>query len=238
MFLASLLAAGHANADSVIAYSTDFDGTTVVGAGIVTVGFVGALVQSVQGYAGVNNGGGSSFGGNFLSSYNTSNDVSTLTLSELPDHTSLDIDGLIAAMDSWDSDDGSCCTPDYLVIRVDGVTVFQDTYNTALGTHNNLTGLVDIGGGKVSRGFLGSWADQAFDLGATLHAIAHVSDTVVIQISGEGAGWQTDEDWGLENLSVTLNGVTPIPLPVPFVLMASALAALGVVRGRHAGRHS
>lgn len=231
--------AGHANADSVIAYSTGFDGTTVVGAGIVTGGFGGAAVQSVLGYAGVNNGSGRSFSRNFLASYNSSA-VATLTLPGLPDHTSLDIDGLIATMDSWDSDHGSCCSPDYYKIRVDDVLVFQDTYNIALGSHNNLTGLVDIGGGKIQRGFNGGWPDQAFDLGATLHAIAHGSDTVVIDIRGAGIGWQggTDESWGTESLSVTLNGVAAISLPAPFILMAAALAGLDVVRGRHVGRHS
>lgn len=234
---ATLLSPGAAQA--TVVYSSNFDGTTVVAAG-VTANLSGASVQSVQGLSGLGTSG-NQFGGNFLSSYN-SGSIATLTLSNLPTHTSLNLTGLLAALDSWDSTNGGCCSPDLFVIRVDGNIIFSDTYAIALGTIHNILGLTDIGGGNQQRGFNGGWADAAFDLENELQNIAHTASSLTITFSGEGGGWQggTDEGWGIDNLVVSLNGVitqppvTGVPEPMTLSLLGAGLAGIGALRRRKA----
>lgn len=234
---ATLLAPGMAQA--TVVYSNNFDGASVVAAG-VTANLSGASVQSVQGLTGLG-ASGNQFGGDFLTSFNAGS-VATLTLSNLPSHTSLNLTGLLAALDSWDSTNGSCCTPDLFVIRVDGNIIFSDTYAIALGTIHNTAGLTDIGGGNQQRGFNGGWLDAAFDLENELQNIAHTASSMTITFSGEGGGWQggTDEAWGIDNLVVSLNGVvieqptTPVPEPVTLSLLGAGLTGIGTLRRKRA----
>ena len=228
-----LLASGAASAVPV--YSNNFDGAAIVAAG-VTANLSGASVQSVQGLSGLG-AAGNQFGGNFLTSFGAGS-VATLTLTNLPTHTSLNLTGLLAALDSWDSTDGGCCSPDVFIIRVDGNIIFQDTYAIALGTFHNVNGLTDIGGGNQQRGFNSGWNDAAFDLENELQNIIHNSSSLTITFSGEGGGWQggDDEGWGIDNLVVSLNGVpaADVPEPMTLSLLGAGLAGIGAMRRRRA----
>ena len=232
--LIGMLVTNQAHAISITAYSSNFDGATTVAAG-ATANLTGAAIQSVQGYAGLGPSG-NQFGGNFLSSFDASSQA-TLTLTNLPGHTSLDITSLLAIIDSWDSSNGSCCSPDLFEIRVDGVTIFSDTYAIAQGSIHNTQGLTDIGAGNQQRGFT-SWLDAAFNLENELQNIAHTASSLTIDFLGTGVGWQggTDEAWGIDNLLVTLNGVTPpvtgVPEPVTLSLLGAGLLGLGAMRRR------
>lgn len=232
--LIGMLMTNQAHAISITAYSSDFDGATTVAAG-VTANLAGAAIQSVQGYSGLGPSG-NQFGGNFLSSYGASGQA-TLTLTNLPGHTSLDITSLLAIIDSWDSSGGGCCAPDFFQIRVDGATIFSDTYAIASGSIHNTQGLTDIGAGNQQRGFT-SWNDAAFNLENELQNITHTASSLTIDFLGTGGGWQggTDEAWGIDNLLVTLNGVTPpvtgIPEPITLSLLGAGLLGLGAIRRR------
>lgn len=234
-----VLMAGQAQAVSITGYSTNFDGSTTVAAGAAAV-LSGASIQSVQGLSGL--GTGSQFGGNFFSSFGAGS-TGTLTLTGLPDHTSIDITALLAALDSWDSTNGDCCSPDFFQIKVDGTVVFEDTYAIALGSIHNTAGLTDIGGGNQQRGFNGGWSDAAFDLENELQNIAHTASSLTIGFLGTGVGWQggIDEAWGIDNLLVTLNGVTiqdpppgNVPEPMTLSLLGAGLAGIGWARRRKA----
>ncbi len=227
LITALLLVAPITTSAAVISvYSNDFDSGPVIAPGVTASWTTpGASLQSVQGYT------AAGFSGNFLSSYNigptAGANLATLTLNNLPAHDSISIGGLLAIIDSWDSTNGSPA-PDFLSIAVDGTSVFQDTYNNASGSNNNLLGLSDINGGKVARGFTG-WLDQAFNLiDSPLTAIPHTASSIQIAIAGNGAGWQggSDEAWGIENFSLSVN-TTTVPEPESLALFSLGLLGLG-----------
>jgi hypothetical protein len=232
------LVATQAQAVTITAYFSNFDSAATVAPGVIST-LNGALVQSVQGLAGLGNGG-NVFAGNFLSSFDPDygpTSFATLNLGNLPSHSSINITALLAAMDTWDSDDGGCCAPDLFQIVVDGTTVvFQDTYNNIQGSNNNVNGLTDIGSGYQERGFntFGTFLDQAFDLENELINIAHSASNLTLTFIGTGAGWEfgDNESWGIDNLRVQLNGVSDIPEPMTLSLLGAGLLGLGGVR-RH-----
>lgn len=229
---ASLLAAwmlwsGPAAAVLMQVYSNDFDGTETFAAG-VTGGLSGVTTtEGVQGYAGLGPAG-NQFATNLLRNTSTGNPAAStiLTLNNLPAHDSIDIDFLLAIIDSWDSTNGSPA-PDFFNVTLDGVTLLQHTYANASGNVTDTTG-TDIGSGCVNRGFSG-FCDRAFDASTeALLNVAHNAATATIAFFASGSGWQggTDESWGIDNLSVTINQIDQIP-PSPSVPEPASLGLLG-----------
>lgn len=175
--------------------------------------FSGAgAVEGTQGYASYG------FGQQFLRN-DTLGSPSILTLTNLPAHTSISIDLLLAAIDSWDSTNGNP-SPDFFNISVDDVSVFQATFANTSGSNSYGPLLVDNAGLGFS-----SYLDDAADLSteALLHNIPHTASTVVIKFYASGAGWQggSDESWAIDNLSVTV-----VPAPGAAAMGLLGLAAL------------
>ena len=216
-------------------YSNDFDGTEFVGAGIARTLSGGGVIEGVQSFSMVG------FSGNFLRNSTTGNPATpiTLTLTGLPTHTSISIGGLLAVIDSWDSTDGSCCTPDLLDIFVDGTSILQATFNTVLGTVNDIIGTSLTGGTKPAGtysdlGFNSRWGDQASDMTGDPHIthIAHSASTLEIAFRAGGAGWQggLDESYAIDNLNVSFDGVlgTTVPEPASLVLLGLGVAGMSL----------
>src|SRR5213594_4375373 len=91
-----------AHATPIVAFSTDFDGGIIVAPGVTAVPTLnGAVIEPVQGYSGV-----PGFSGNFLHSFSggapqgTPGNPYVLTLGNLPAHTKVDINFLLAIIDS------------------------------------------------------------------------------------------------------------------------------------------
>ena len=204
---------------SIVVFFETFDGVVSNKLSGVTT------TEGTQGFAAYG------FGGNFLRNTTTGNPAqkTILTLTGLPAHDKIDINVQFAAIDSWDSTNGTI-TPDYFNVTVDGVLVFQPTFNNASGTVNYPTGLLN-GPNPTQLGFNLTWGDRAYDWGPSfcpeLHNIAHTASTLTIEFFASGAGWQggNDESWAIDGLMVMVNPVTA-PLPGTVLLLGSGLAGL------------
>jgi len=190
---------------------------------------IGGFINNagVQGFNGLGNLG-NTFSGNFLYNDSTGNPAAatTLTMTNLPSHTSISIGFLLAIIDSWDSTNGAP-SPDFFNVTVDSVSVFQATFAIQSGSANyNPPINGDIGNGLASRGFSG-FNDRAYDMSleSSLQNIPHTASSVTISFFASGNGWQGggDESWGIDNLNV---GVIPAPTTL------AGFALLGVCAGR------
>ncbi len=208
---------------AIPAFSANFDGapTTLPG---VTAQFSGVTtVESVQDYMGLGTGT-NQFAGQLLRNESggtplgTSGSPTTLTLTGLPSHTSIDLNFLLAVIDTWDgslvgtphSGNG---TGDYFRVTVDGNDLFDESFE-----HKNNGGPqsyippagVRLASG-VELGFNRSYLDAAYDMGLDplFDDITHTASSLTITWLARGTGWQggTDESWGIENVEVVLNSV-------------------------------
>src|SRR5262245_35004218 len=164
----SLTALGSsAFAASVTVFTTNFNaGAPPEFSGVTTT-------EGVQGYAGLGTGL-NVFGGNFLR--NTTGNLfgggappvkTTLTLTDLPAHTSINLRFLLAIIDSWDGV-GCFAGPDIFNVTVDGVAIFSQAFdNSGCGIQT----YVPPPGGELARrqqlGFSGGgfFADSAYNMG-------------------------------------------------------------------------
>ena len=135
--------------------------------------------------------------------------TTTLTLTGLPTHNSIDVEFLMAIIDSWDGTP-NFPGPDFFNVRVDGTTVFWYTFAIQSGVSDYSPPPGGLLSGGTNLGF-SSFNDQAFNmyLEPVLHSIPHTASTVTIEWFASGGGWQgtTDESWGIDNVRITTNAV-------------------------------
>lgn len=186
---------------------------------------IGGFINNigVQGFNGLGNLG-NTFSGNLLYNDSTGNlaIATTLTINNLPSHTSISVGFLLAVIDSWDSIDGSP-SPDFFNVMIDDVSVSQTTFTIQSGTIDYIPPVNgDIGNGLFQRGFSG-FNDRAYDMSleSSLQNIPYTASNVTISFFASGNGWQggNDESWGIDVLNVSV-------IPGPTTLAGFAL--LGV----------
>ncbi|MCA9010383.1 MAG: FG-GAP repeat protein [Planctomycetaceae bacterium] len=168
--------------------------------------------------------------GNFLQNTAVPQLSSTvLKLTNLPEHTSVSLDFLLAIINSWDGADGEA-SPDFFNASVDGRTLFSEAFDnfvlssqtylppdgvlltprigaTASFSPNGFANLgLDTGLGQEE-----FWGDALYAMGnePTFNLIPHTSSTLTVEWYANGAGYQggSNESWAIDNLSVTLGGV-------------------------------
>jgi hypothetical protein len=210
-----------------------FTGAPGVG-GSISVPLSGgsSLAAPTQGFDGV---GG--FSGTFIYNNATGNPAGavTLSLNNLPAHTAVDVNFLLAFIDSWDSTDGSPA-PDILNVEIDGAVVLQVTCNLA-------SGRVCYGGSVVAPrahyGFNSSFQDIGFDMtNEPALTVPHTSSSLSVRWFASGNGWQggSDESFAIDNLTVNLITADGNSVPEPGVLglLGLGLAALAARRRKAA----
>jgi Ca2+-binding RTX toxin-like protein len=207
---------------SAVFFSTDFDS----GVPIQFTGFTNT--ESVQGYAGVGTGT-NLFAGSFLrndSGGDPSNGgavpqtPTVLTLTNLPAHTSVDVNFLLAMIGSWNSASDNQ-GPDFFNVLVNGVSVFNENfrnfapfpasqgYVSPPGTllTPNLADLFTAASIPVDNN------DTAYNMSLepAFNDIPHTSSTLTVEWFADGAGFegQDNESWAIDNVEVVLNGLTP-----------------------------
>ena len=216
------------NTTTQSAFSTDFNsGIPAQLSGTTTL-------VPVQGYAGIGTGtdlfSGSllenATGGAVLAPGTVPQIATRLTLTNLPTHTSIDVNFLLAIINSWDglAAVNATLAPDFFNVRVDGQVIFRESFDNA---RQGLTqGYIAPPGVQLTPlpftdlGFPSSTStsnESAWNLGLdpVFANIPHSASTLTIDLFADGAGFQggTNESWGIDNLRVTLNGV-PVVSPV------------------------
>jgi hypothetical protein len=186
---------------SNIVFSNNFDsGVPPEFSGVVSI-------ESVQAYEGIGIGA-NIFGGDFLRNSSVPPLPTTLTLTGLPAHTSIDLHFLLAIIDSWD---GGGAGGDTFTITIDGQSVFTEVFDNVGGvqSYNPPSGVelvrrVELGFRDIDEHDQESGYYMGNDL--TLANIPHTSNTLTIQWYASGSGWQggSDESWAIDNLEVVL----------------------------------
>lgn len=168
----------------------------------------GATVQGTQGWATLGYPG-HKFGANFLRYDAQGLSDTKLVLRNLPPHTKVSIDFLLAVIDSWDG-------TELYQVRVNGDLKFNHWFQLATGDTSDYIPWV---GALLSRGTnlgfsAGSYygRDRAYDLGLeqAFEDIPHTADSLVVvwslsAVSGGAAQqWQggSDESWAIDDVEV------------------------------------
>lgn len=174
------------------------------------------------------------FGNNFLQntsgSFGTNSQIATtITLTNLPDHDSVDFGFLLAIINSWD-DLGASFGPDVFQVFIDGTLLFSESFANfsdaqTASTSNRILGPTQLGfGGEAT------WPETAYDFTnfSAFTNIAHTSDSLILSFITAGAGWEggTNESFGIDNISISLNGVSAVPEPTIFGIFGLGLLAL------------
>lgn len=153
--------------------------------------------------------------------------ATTLTMSRLPAHDSIDLDFMLAIIGKWESGASS----DKFNVYLDGKLIFAK----AMAPFGATTGLVG--------------AARLLDMGnfSEFKNVTHGRSDLRLDFVASGKGWKggLDESWAIDNVVIMLNGVTTttlddcvtvvIPLPPSVQLGVAGLAAvfgLAIVRRR------
>lgn len=211
-------------------YFQNFDAAPTTAAGVVvTQNDNGAALTTTQttGYG---------FSGQFLRNRGQGNPAPQTfwTLSNLPSHTSVTLNYVLGLFDSWDATSSG----DYLDLLVGDNVVAQLSSDNASGSGE------PTGGGTVLAESIQLddnvyFSDRVVSMAnAPALTFAHTGSTLTFGIRASGTGWQgsTDESWGVDNVSVTLDGVAPptsaLPEPASWAMMLIGFGGIGSVMRR------
>jgi hypothetical protein len=158
--------------------------------------------------------------------HNTTGGTTIFTANGLGAHDSLKLSFDLIFVDSWDGNDGSCCSPDYLFANINGAS---DAYyaSIALGSSDYFgLGTLSAFGNYLSNP---SWNDKIvhYDL-----IIPHTASSFFLSFNAGGGGFQygTDESWGIDNFS--LSARTDVPEPASWAMLIAGFGLTGAVMRR------
>jgi hypothetical protein len=211
------LAATALPASAQLVYSNDFDAPAFVGGGATATWTGPGGLQGTD----------PAFAATYGRIWRTTDDVNatTLTLTNLPAHTAVDIDFTAIFLDSWDSLNGSPA-PDFYEVYIDGNLKRRYTANNASGTSTSVGGATLVAQYvqfDVNYFYSDTVADFTPD---AAYSFSHTGSTLTFAIKAGGSGWQggNDEALGIDNIRITL---TPVPEPATLALLAGGLGLIG-----------
>lgn len=213
-----------------LVYQDNFDDPVVLAAGVIAIG---SGMSEEGASAGAWNAAG--WAGAYGVNRTTGNPagLTYITLSGLAANSAVTIGtGILGFLESWDSYDGGCCSPDYLDVFINGSLVATMTANNALGTIEDYDGATELYDGVQANGN-GYYSDTLVDISASTFAnsFADASGTWTFGIQARGGGWQgsSDEAWGIDNFSVigTVARQGAVPEPATWALMILGFGAIG-----------
>lgn len=248
-------------------YYDNFDGGNSAAPGVSGIWSGVTTLQSVEGYNGLGNPG-NTFSGLYLRNATPQpdrlpfvgpalgrGDDTTLTLNNLPVHTSISILFLAAFLDSWDGFGPSDAQPDRFNVYVDGVSVFSETMSEIPTQLNRGQSYVPPPSGLIVlntqlAGYPGyesanyqNFTEAAYDmyLEPAFWNIPHSGSSATISWFADGAGYEGgwSESWAIDNVRVQV--ASPVPEPSSLVIAGMLLANVVAVqqfrqamrRGRH-----
>lgn len=229
---AIFLAMPKSSRSDVIVLNTDFESgipSGISGTGVLT---------PTEGYSAYG------FGNTFLRT-EAGNGVGNgihFSLNNLPVHTSVSVDFLLAIIDSWDGIGNSTHGPDGLSVAIDGNVIFAEVFENSNSGSQSYAPLPGVTlARRESLGFAPTgqyFADSAYDMSLeqSFQSIPHTSDSLVIdfyrhsgsQINGSSSV-PVDESWAIDNLRVTLGGTA---VPEPSAIGLFLLGTIALVRDR------
>jgi hypothetical protein len=216
-----------AAAGPVQIFFTDFDGETPAGlTGVTSTSDVWGFAADGFSESMLHN----ETGGNPLDRRDAgiAGQATVLTLTGLAEHTHVEVNFLLAVIDSWDNGGGCEKGNDFFNVTADGASLIHDSFGNACGEGTYAGPDGSELGTLQHRGFAGLFADRAFNLGMDPRLLfAHTGSTLTLMFFADGAGWQggIDESWGMDNLEVILytSDLTPVPEPASLLLVGGAL---------------
>jgi hypothetical protein len=223
---AALAASLSAPASAAFLYSDDFDAPPVLAPGVAASGFTNGALETANPFG--------AWSGQYFANRSLGNPASpsVLTLSNLPAHSSIKVEFTLGFLESWDSDDGFCCTPDFLQIKADNALLLdQLTTNNFFGTRKNFGGGITLAE-YVQANQNNFSVDTLVDMAPSAALIfPHSANTLALSLGAYGDGWQgdTDEAWGIDSLRITYE---PVPGPLPLLGAASAFGLSRQLRRR------
>lgn len=209
-------------ANATVLYSNDFDGNTSVDAGVTAVGFTNGTLEATIPFG--------NWSGNYFDNRSTGNPalMSTLTLTGLAAHTTVDINLLLGFLESWDSSPG-----DLLDFYIDGALVASLTSNNAGGAVEHYAGGTELlDDAQINTNFF--FDDTLVDMStAGFLNIAHNTPTLTLGIQASGNHWQggSDEGWGIDAVVIDYDRQS-VPVPAPESLTLFGFALLGIAVSR------
>jgi len=163
------------------------------------------------------------FGGSFLRNASGDNfgggpppSPTTLTLTDLPEHTTVSLGFLLAIIDSWDGN--GCHSPtspgDTFNVTVDRELIFSEIFNNSgcgdPGTYEPPEGVTIVE--REQLGFNTSserHVDSGYNMGLdpAFNNIPHTASTLTVDWFAGGGTWQggLDESWAIDNVEVFLD---------------------------------
>ncbi|MEI8213743.1 MAG: hypothetical protein WCI02_16465 [Planctomycetota bacterium] len=197
-----------------------------------------ATIVSVEGYQGIGNAG-NVFSGNLMVNKERGFAASTTTLilSNLPTHSSIQIGFLLAIINSWDGSSEN----DRFEVLLDGQTLFSETFDNYFTNDQTyvpsasvqLTDRIDqppYDKTFSDLGFTLDAGDAGYDMyyEPSLQSIAHSASTATIVWRATLSGGfipPNDEFWGIDNLTITLDGTQAV-VPEPSTAIIAGMFGL------------